>query len=777
MPDAPEPQLDRLRAELGVDEVAPSIVAYAAATHDVETLPGPWHLLGFGASSLRTTTCEKIFGKLGDTPFPAVCVGSDRHGIDFWLCLASGRVITLHEDASLFEVAGKCHGETAAALMAALVERGAAFDIAQLARLQSALHEAAWKTELERQQSWARAAANVLRVTLATMAKRAEYLPYVLLHLEPQVVGDLAIAPADKRGKRGAAGKLPPPLADALASGARTLDLAGLLGTKLPARIAELTDLEELDLSENPRLDFADAFTKLAALPRLRAVKFADCRLEELPEALGELAALEELDLSSSVLKGPSNFFALDQALPILRRLPRLRVLDARVCRGPSDMKAFVAALPALERLVLDSVGMPTRSLGLAYRDATFDVPASTTLEEVSVRRLDVDPFVETDPADFPRLRSLDLGDASVEPEGGYLEDEDYEDRQTRVAVRVERLIAWLARLPALRSLDLRLRSMDIEALPESIATVRVEELWLCARSIPAWIGRMSSLRALHLRYVRKPLPPAIGDLANLESLDAGGWGMDETCKLGALPESIGKLSRLRTLAVRNVEAWPETLRDCRTLEILDCGKTPPPFLGELTSLRRASGPLASLVQLPLLEELEMSGAKRVPARLSGLSNVRTVRWWAYDLEDDFDAALERILALPALDTLELAYIPRQTLPSTLLAPPLRTLRLGISDRNTPGLDLTALCSLLAQSRIEHLALRTDRPATLPEELTDLSTLRELELSGTGFVKLPASIGKLSRLRRLLLRQTKVGAPERKRLRTALPGCRITVYD
>jgi Leucine-rich repeat (LRR) protein len=287
----------------------------------------------------------------------------------------------------------------------------------------------------------------------------------------------------------------------------------------------------------------------------------------------------------------------------------------------------------------------------------------------------------------------------------------------------------------------------------------------------------MSSLRALHVRYAREPLPTEIVELAALETLDAGGWGSDETCRIGTLPDQIGKLAKLRTLAVRQLVSWPDSLRDCRALEHLDCGSSAPPFLHELTSLRRASGPIEALVQLPNLEELEMSGAKRVPPRLAEHGKLRTVRWWAYDLEDDYDAALEHVLALPSLESLELAYIPRTTLPRSLLKPPLRTLRLGITDRNMPGLDLAALCTLLSQSRIEHLALRTDKPVVLPEELGDVGSLRELELSGLGFAKLPGSIGKLARLRRIQLRQTKVGAPERKRLRAALPGCRVTVSD
>jgi hypothetical protein len=65
----------------------------------------------------------------------------------------------------------------------------------------------------------------------------------------------------------------------------------------------------------------------------------------------------------------------------------------------------------------------------------------------------------------------------------------------------------------------------------------------------------------------------------------------------------------------------------------------------------------------------------------------------------------------------------------------------------------------------------------LPESLGDIATLRSLSLWGLGIATLPVSIAKLANLRTLELRGTKIGAPERKRVRSALPGCRIIVRD
>lgn len=757
-------RLARLRTELGVATLAKQVEDYARATADVDHVRGPWTLHGFAAKLPPAKSCGELFGKLGKAAFPALRIGSDRRGIDFWLVAASGQVITLHHDASFYEQAARCGGTTAAAFAAELAERGSAFDLAQLVRLQLALHESKWSTELERQQVWARAAAGVLGVPLGTMANRAEQLAFELLHLEPEVVGDLAV----ERKTRSTRGKLPPPLAEALAQRPRTLDLAGVLDAKLPAAVAELAELEEIDLSANPRLDFEAAFETLSALPRLRVVKFADCRLESLPATLGKLQALDELDLSSSVFKGPHNSFVLDQIQPILANLPKLRSLDVSACRGPADLGAFVAALPAIERLNLDAVSMSS------FGYAAFSSSGSSTLQELSLRLLGVDALLAVPPSRFPRLRKLALYDAVVNCQ---TDSDDWHERDRSRKERIVELIEWLAQLPALESLDLRIRGMDLATPPPAIAKLRVKELWLNAKRLPKWIGKLRSLRSLHLRYLREPLPGELGELSELEELDLGGMGSDETCKVDTLPPEIGALAKLRSLTLLSeLASWPSELRRCRALEVLRCVDDGPPFLRELASLRRSDGAVSELVHLPKLEAIDLSRATRVPEELARHPAIRRVRWWAYALEEDFDAALERVLAVPALESLQLAYVPRTQLPRSLLRPPLHTLELNVADRDYPGIDLDALCTLLAESRIESLRLFTHERVTVPPSLAKIATLRKLELHGIGFTQLPALDG-LANLRHLVLTQTKIGAPERKRVRAALPGCRVTVDD
>jgi Leucine-rich repeat (LRR) protein len=468
------------------------------------------------------------------------------------------------------------------------------------------------------------------------------------------------------------------------------------------------------------------------------------------------------------VFKGPSNFFALDQVQPIVAKLPKLRVLDASVCQEPTDFAAFVAALPAIERLTLDSV----RPAG--YGVSKFTSPGSATLELLSLGSLDIDALIDVPAARFPRLRELRLEDAWV---SAHCESDDWDERGRAFKARIAQLIEWLAQLPALARVDLRPKFIDIDDPPSSIATLRLEELWLNAKRLPPWIGKMRSLRTLHVRYLRQPPPPELGDLSELEVLDLGGLGSDSICRPRSLPDEIGKLTKLRTLILReSLDHWPETLRNCRALEELDaCTGEGPPFLRELISLRKSTGPVAELVHLPKLEEIEISGAHHIPAFEHHA--IRRVRWAAYDLEDDFDAALERVLALPALESLYLSYTNRATLPESLLRPPLRELDLSISNHDEPPLDLAQVVPLVARTRIESLRISTHIPVKLPESLGDITTLRSLSLWGIGIAALPASIAKLANLRTLELRGTKIGAPERKRVRTALPGCRIIVRD
>lgn len=115
-------------------------------------------------------------------------------------------------------------------------------------------------------------------------------------------------------------------------------------------------------------------------------------------------------------------------------------------------------------------------------------------------------------------------------------------------------------------------------------------------------------------------LPKDFGRLAALEKLSLGG------IKLKTLPDSIGKLTKLKTLELNflnSLEKLPDAIGDCKSLESLTIYdapklKTLPKTIGRLTKLKKLKLPKLKsipdeLFDLPNLESLEID-----PASLAG---------------------------------------------------------------------------------------------------------------------------------------------------------------
>jgi internalin A len=94
------------------------------------------------------------------------------------------------------------------------------------------------------------------------------------------------------------------------------IDLRGHQLDHLPARIFELSDLQELDLRENSFESFPEQVTKLKKLMILR---LGGNHISEIPESIGQAHSLEAVDLSRNNI----------QEMPlVLSSLPRLSWLD-----------------------------------------------------------------------------------------------------------------------------------------------------------------------------------------------------------------------------------------------------------------------------------------------------------------------------------------------------------------------------------------------------------------------------------------------------------------
>lgn len=71
------------------------------------------------------------------------------------------------------------------------------------------------------------------------------------------------------------------------------------------------------------------------------------------------------------------------------------------------------------------------------------------------------------------------------------------------------------------------------------------------------------------------------------------------------------------------------------------------------------------------------------------------------------------------------------------------------------------------------LNLKNNKISELPEELGDLESIEVINLANNNLTSLPQSIGKLKTLKKLVLKNNAISKDEIKRLKSALPDCRI----
>jgi internalin A len=172
---------------------------------------------------------------------------------------------------------------------------------------------------------------------------------------------------------------------EALASGARELDLTWLGLTGLPESIGELRDVQSLRLFEN----------RLAALPesigqlsQLRSLRLWGNRLRALPESIGQLQRLELLDISRNALTAlpeslgqlsqlrglyawGNQLSSLPESIGKLGRLQRLSLSENKLNALPQSLQEPTV----LKELYLhgnEKLGIPLEVLGPGWGDVKF---------------------------------------------------------------------------------------------------------------------------------------------------------------------------------------------------------------------------------------------------------------------------------------------------------------------------------------------------------------------------------------------------------------------
>lgn len=128
----------QLRKALGARRTHASVKPWL---QDAVRLDGPLVLLPYKRAAKRVTSMDGLFGRLGSKAFPALRVGGDRLGTEFWLVPATGAVISLHHDATFFELARDIRASSVKGFMKAFVARGSRLTWEQLLALQEGARE------------------------------------------------------------------------------------------------------------------------------------------------------------------------------------------------------------------------------------------------------------------------------------------------------------------------------------------------------------------------------------------------------------------------------------------------------------------------------------------------------------------------------------------------------------------------------------------------------------------------------------------------------------
>jgi Leucine-rich repeat (LRR) protein len=287
-------------------------------------------------------------------------------------------------------------------------------------------------------------------------------------------------------------------------------------------------------------------------------------------------------------------------------------------------------------------------------------------------------------------------------------------------------------------------------------------------------------------------LPPELAWLTDLEELDLSGNQLS-----GTLPSSLGELRQLRILRLRDNQfsgALPSTVEQWTQLEELDMmnntlsGPLPASLwtLRQLQVLRLASNPIGGTLPqevsgLESLRECDLSNMQLGGSLPSSLRSLRDLR--SLSLANNLEISGPIPAELGALDSLESLALPNNRLSGPIPdalgdLTSLRSLMLygnaltgeipaalgrlsSLQSLDCGGNELTGMIpgALGQLSSLRFLDLRNnDLTGAVPPELGDLWNLENTNLSSNRLSSLPATIGRLARLRVLIVHSNRLQA-------------------
>jgi internalin A len=404
----------------------------------------------------------------------------------------------------------------------------------------------------------------------------------------------------------------------------RRLGIGGGKVTRLPDWIAEMRELQELDVSENPLGRLPDWIGQLTGLTELHC---QECGLTELPATISGLKLLTKLDVRYNQLAELPDWItdlpALDHlqvdgnkltAIPPARSLTRLTFTQNKLDQVP----AWIKDLSGLNELGLGGnliTELPPWLGGLAtLTDLDISGCGIAALPDwlralTSLQRLDAGSNALTEvPAWIDELSRLD----SV-----YLGGNELHDLPPQFAALTGLAVLYL-------------RSNRFTELPVCLAGIRKLLILNMAgnelTALPDWLAGFHQLRVLVLDGNRMTeLAEVVSRLTRLTTIRA------VRNQLASLPDSIGDLGDLDHLIVRGnrITGLPDSLQNLGVLRRLDLTSNSIKYLPDwmdtlprLTELFVADNPLVSPPP-----EIAAAGTESVLAFLRARKEGSVAQW------------------------------------------------------------------------------------------------------------------------------------------------------
>jgi Leucine-rich repeat (LRR) protein len=668
----------RVAQHFQIKKIAPEVVSYLCGEVD---LKGFYTIQSFSQCCDEQYSYQKLFHEYGEGLFPALNFGGDGLGVEFWLVLETGQVITLHHDATFYEVAGDISASSGAAFTKEFAKQGSLFSLTQLLQLQASTKDLdEGDPDFERELFVA--AAQALGKTYSAIAKISDdsRLEFVRAHcgefIEENGIENLIDAEKKLQKLDAAATKGKP---------VKRLDLSYCYLRNIPAELPQLENVEELDLSGNP-WDAGTSFAPIAA----RKLWLADCGLQKLPSLHPQIQALV---LSNNPL----------ESLDGLEVYSELRQVYLRQVELPkASIQTLQRALPQCKLTLADAIERLDTELSLWYSSAKkmpAEISTYVCLEKANLKgneNLDLQDAFKKLAASAHSLKHI-LTDSETTTLPGeivqfqQLEELELHGHRIFDFAAVEKAYALLAQLPRLKhvpmlssydatSRDTQYPEIFLRYLPQFPQIERLEiprtfflHPHLLDRLLEV-IQDFQQLKSLTILFgipeggdvtkgkfhflkdrikevVVTPaygnIPPAgLFELSGLESLEIREEGFGKSFSFAAFP----KLKKL-VLAVKRERAFVwQGLEHLQTLEELVIPDLPsetklPEELAKMTGLKRLS--IASeygLEELPdifgemrNLKRLKLGGKFRFDSIPPSFSNLASLAYLEIDAHHKFN--------------------------------------------------------------------------------------------------------------------------------------------